>query len=78
MKDMITALLMMHFALSAFAGSLAAQQAPTLIVGTRTGEIRSENSIGIKMIWLSADSFTMEVRWMRKADLRTRTKSTWN
>ena len=59
MKDMITALLMMHFALSAFAGSLAAQQAPTLIVGTRTGEIRSENSIGIKMIWLSADSFTM-------------------
>jgi formylglycine-generating enzyme required for sulfatase activity len=59
MKDMITALLMMCIALSAFARSVSAQQLPTSNVGTRSGEIRAENSIGIKMVWLSADSFTM-------------------
>ena len=58
MKE-ITTLLMMHFALSAFAGSLSAQQFPPSNVGTRSGEVRAENSIGIKMVWLSKDSFTM-------------------
>jgi formylglycine-generating enzyme required for sulfatase activity len=59
MKHMTTALLIMCFALSVLDGSLAAQQLPTSNVGKRSGEIRSENSIGIKMVWLSAGSFTM-------------------
>jgi len=59
MKHMTTALLIMCFALSVLDGSLAAQQLPTSNVGNRSGEIRSENSIGIKMVWLSAGSFTM-------------------
>lgn len=59
MKVMITALLLLCFALSAFDGSLSAQQLPTSSIGKQSGEIRPENSAGIKMVWLSADSFTM-------------------
>ena len=59
MKDTLTVLLMMCVALSAFDGTLSAQQLPASNVGKRSGEIRSENSLGIKMVWLSADSFTM-------------------
>ena len=56
---MTTALLMMCLALNAYDGSLSAQQLPTSNVVNRPGQIRSENSVGIKMVWLSADSFTM-------------------
>ena len=59
MKDTLTVLLMMCVALSTFDGTLSAQQLPASNVGKRSGEIRSENSVGIKMVWLSADSFTM-------------------
>jgi formylglycine-generating enzyme required for sulfatase activity len=59
MKYVSTALLLMCFAWSTFDGSLTAQQLPTSKVGKRSGEIRTENSVGIKMVWLSADSFTM-------------------
>lgn len=59
MKIGIAAMLIMHLALNAFDGSLSAQQLPTSNVGNRSGEIWSENSVGIKMVWLSADSFTM-------------------
>jgi formylglycine-generating enzyme required for sulfatase activity len=59
MKDVITALLMMCFALSALDGYLTAQQLPASNVGKPSGEIRNVNSVGIKMVWLAADSFTM-------------------
>ena len=63
MKDLITALLMMLLmiclALSSFDRSLSAQLLPLSNVGTRSGDTRPENSVGIKMVWLSADSFTM-------------------
>lgn len=59
MNDTIASLMLMCFALSVNHGSLYAQPLPTSHVGQMTGEIRAENSIGIKMVWLSADSFTM-------------------
>ena len=59
MKDTTTALLRICFAFSAFDGSLSAQQPPASQVGKRSGEIRNENSVGIKMVWLPADIFTM-------------------
>ena len=59
MKDMPTALLLMCLALNAYDRSISAQQFPISNVGNRTGEIRSANSVGIKMVWFSADSFTM-------------------
>lgn len=59
MKAIMTALWMMCFALSVRGGALFAQQLPTSNVGMRSGEIRAENSLGIKMVWLSADTFIM-------------------
>ena len=35
------------------------QHLPSSIVGKQSGEIRAENSAGVKMVWLAADSFTM-------------------
>jgi sulfatase modifying factor 1 len=61
MKDRMTIALrmMLCLALSTFDGTLSAQVFPLSNVGTRLGEIRNENSLGIKMVWLPADSFTM-------------------
>ena len=61
MKGTTTALMliMMCIALSAFDGYLSAQQLPTSSVGMRSSEIRNENSVGIKMVWLPAVNFTM-------------------
>ncbi|MFO0977815.1 MAG: formylglycine-generating enzyme family protein [Planctomycetaceae bacterium] len=59
MKNTITALLMVCFALSSVRGQLAAQQLSRSIVGMKSGEIRSENSAGIRMVWIAADRFTM-------------------
>jgi formylglycine-generating enzyme required for sulfatase activity len=58
MKNVIYPLLMC-LAFSDLERSLSAQQSPTSIVGKRSGEIRSENSLGIKLAWLPAGSFTM-------------------
>lgn len=60
MKFMITILLQIpRFALIAFGGYLLAQQPTNSLTGERSGETRAENSVGIKMVWLAAGSFTM-------------------
>lgn len=59
MKYKISVLMLACIALWACEGSLSSQQTATSNIGMRTGEIRAENSVGITMVWLSADSFTM-------------------
>ncbi len=79
MKEPTTAQMMIMmtlcFALIAVDGSLYAEQLSTSRAGTRSGEIRPENSVGIKMVWLPRVVLLWEVHQTKKAETRTKARS---